>query len=392
MDREFQYMQDIGLPELVETLLAKLLDARSEDPMLVVSQEVLAIRAQALADKLKDQWPSGEHAVLDGELRAMGTLAFNVFDYADSNPNADRLLPFLEAIFVDSGALEGLGCSREKLRLWLLAVRAQYYSSVPFHNFRHVFAVTQTAYAYLQMVDGLQARLGGLDVAALLFSALCHDLGHPGLNNSYQRNKGTPLAIRYNDASVLENYHCSLAFETVKCPDLDILSALKPEQRKHFRDVVIATIMATDVSLHKEQAARLSNLVQKAKEAGKPEGLDLVDWDDKAQRTIVVQNLMMMADISNETKGFNISQKWAPLVIEEFCRQGDLEKKEGLPVMPMCDREKAIVAKEQQGFIKFLCLPLFESNTVLFPQLQVLVDNLRSNAAKWAESEASVDG
>eukprot|EP00756_Hemistasia_phaeocysticola_P064101 Hpha_TRINITY_DN7534_c0_g1::TRINITY_DN7534_c0_g1_i1::g.19039::m.19039/K13761/PDE9; high affinity cGMP-specific 3',5'-cyclic phosphodiesterase 9 len=389
MDKEFQYMQDSGLPELVESLLARLLDARSDDPMLVVSEEALGVRVHALAEKLKEQWPTGEHPVIDGERRALATFDFNVFDFADSNPHADRLLLFLEVIFTASGAIEALGCSPEKLRLWLLAVRAQYSGSVPFHNFRHVFAVTQTAYAMLMNVDGLMARLGGLDVAALLFSTLCHDIGHPGLNNAYQRNKGTALATRYNDASVLENYHCCLAFETLRCPDLNILSALSPEKRKSFRELAIASILATDVSLHKSHYQRLSDLLKKAQEAEKGQGLDLINWNETAERTVVVQNLMMMADISNETKAFSISQRWAPLVIEEFCRQGDLEKKEGLPWIPMCDREKVVAAKEQQGFIKFLCLPLYETALTLFPQLQSLVDSLKSNAAHWAEIEAA---
>ena len=45
-----------------------------------------------------------------------------------------------------------------------------------------------------------------------MVGALVHDVGHPGLNNNYQIMTNSPLAVRYNDRSVLENHHCSLAF------------------------------------------------------------------------------------------------------------------------------------------------------------------------------------
>ena len=52
-----------------------------------------------------------------------------------------------------------------------------------------------------------------LDLLAVLTSALCHDLQHPGYNNSFQCNARTKIALRYNDISVLENYHASIAFQ-----------------------------------------------------------------------------------------------------------------------------------------------------------------------------------
>eukprot|EP01062_Namystynia_karyoxenos_P071374 TRINITY_DN66840_c0_g1_i1.p1 TRINITY_DN66840_c0_g1~~TRINITY_DN66840_c0_g1_i1.p1 ORF type:complete len:431 (+),score=152.30 TRINITY_DN66840_c0_g1_i1:99-1295(+) len=387
LDAEFQYMRDSGLPALMEALLTRVVEARSGDPLLHVLDATLPVRAQAIADTVKKiTWPAD--AANDAECRMLGLFGFNVFDYTADDPHADRLLVFTEAIFEMSGATATLGCGVERLRLWLLAVRFQYTRNVPFHNFRHAFAVTQHCFSILRAVEGLQGRLDPLEVAALLVSCLCHDLGHPGLNNSYQKNAGTPLAVRYNDHSVLEQFHCSLTFETIRCPDLDILCALAPDKRKRFREICIALIMATDVSRHKQHFQQLSSTAA-AKEAeakeqgGQLSGMDLINWDDPAQRLNVLQNLMMMSDISNETRDFSLSQNWAPLVQEEFNLQGDREKKEGLPVLPMMDRDKAVTAKEQQGFIEFLCLPLYESNAKIFPQLQCLVGNLRGNKQKW---------
>jgi high affinity cGMP-specific 3',5'-cyclic phosphodiesterase 9 len=35
-----------------------------------------------------------------------------------------------------------------------------------------------------------------------------HDLDHPGVNNAFQMNALTNLALAYNDMSPLENHHC----------------------------------------------------------------------------------------------------------------------------------------------------------------------------------------
>ncbi len=45
--------------------------------------------------------------------------------------------------------------------------------------------------------------------------------------------------------------------------------------------------------------------------------------------------MLHSADISNPCKPFVICEKWSTLVAEEFARQGDREKKEGLEVSPM---------------------------------------------------------
>lgn len=390
LDAEFQYMRDSGLPAMMEGLLSRLVEERPSDPLAAVAGYALRVRAASIAGQMVGMWPK-EEAATDAERRALATFDFDVFAYAGDDPHADRLLVFADAIFDAAGALDALGCPRERFRLWLTVVREQYDADIPFHTFRHAFAVLQQAFVFLRTAAGLAERLRPLEVAALLFSCLCHDMGHPGQNNAHQVNAETPLAVRYNDQSVLENWHCSLAFETVRCPECDILSALPPERRRQFRQTAVALIMATDVSKHKAHYTALSDtLAAREKEGqGQWSGIQLIDWDDEKQRLMVLQNLMMMADISNETRAFSLSKQWAPLVVEEFCRQGDIEKREKLPFTKMCDREHSTPAGEQPGFIQYLCLPLYEANVRIFPELQCCVDRLRANKESWAAEAAS---
>jgi cGMP-inhibited 3',5'-cyclic phosphodiesterase A len=48
---------------------------------------------------------------------------------------------------------------------------------------------------------------------AILTAAGVHDFEHPGVNNVFLQKMQDPIAIRYNDLSVLENHHIAAAFE-----------------------------------------------------------------------------------------------------------------------------------------------------------------------------------
>ena len=71
------------------------------------------------------------------------------------------------------------------------------------------------------------------DVFGLLVGAICHDIGHPGKNNTFQVNAQTDYALTYNDISVLESYHAAQTFRIVASnTNADIFSRMSASQRK----------------------------------------------------------------------------------------------------------------------------------------------------------------
>lgn len=136
------------------------------------------------------------------------------------------------------------------------------YNANPFHNFRHAFRVSHVAFLFVARSDLRGRALRDLDVLALLFSAICHDLEHPGLTNAYQVNTKHRLALVYNDQSVLENHHCATAFRVVERPECDILRGLPKGDYKLFRKLVVAAILATDMTAHKGIVAVVSARVE----------------------------------------------------------------------------------------------------------------------------------
>jgi 3'5'-cyclic nucleotide phosphodiesterase len=69
-------------------------------------------------------------------------------------------------------------------------------------------------------------------VVYLTLSSIGYDI--VGLNNVYQVAAGTKLALRYNDASPLENHHAAMAWALLRRHDSDILTALTPTEKVNF--------------------------------------------------------------------------------------------------------------------------------------------------------------
>ena len=76
-------------------------------------------------------------------------------------------------------------------------------------------------------------------------------------------------------------------------------------------------------------------------------------------------------------KPLPIYLKWADRVLAEFWQQGDEERRRGLPLSMMCDRNGANVAKSQLGFINFIVRPFMTELSPLLPPvwMQRLADN-----------------
>jgi hypothetical protein len=52
-----------------------------------------------------------------------------------------------------------------------------------------------------------------IDILSYIVAAACHDIGHPGMGNIFLIETKDAIALRYNDISVLENFHIASTFE-----------------------------------------------------------------------------------------------------------------------------------------------------------------------------------
>lgn len=277
----------------------------------------------------------------------------------------------------------------EVLCNFLRLVEADYSADNPYHNSTHAADVMQTAFALLRM-GGDKFSSSPLDNFSILIAAACHDMGHPGRNNSYQVHSRSDLAIIYNDASVLENMHAARAFRLLNVPpedemQCDILFGLQPSQKDAFRANVIHGILATDVTQH---FAKLAQLKAKISSHGVDNPTKLYINIEGRSVPLVLLFLLHAADISNPAKAAPIFMEWCDRCLEEFFVQGDAEKQEGLPVSPMCDRDLTVRSDSQLGFIKFIVRPMYVLMSDLMPRVvDEVLPVLESNLRYWEDEK-----
>jgi hypothetical protein len=238
------------------------------------------------------------------------------------------------------------------------------------------------------MIEDIE--LDNIDILTFITSAIVHDYKHTGQTNSYHINKQTDLALNYNDNSVLENYHISEAFKVLKNPNCDILSNYTKSEIKLIRRRIVDMILATDMAFHTRIYTSMKLKVEKLIEQGNiyqlVKGLDSATAKFDAKQEILNYTLHA-ADLSHNVKGFEITQKWTSLVMNEFWEQGDLERNEDLPISFNCDRYTANVPKGQISFLNGIIIPTFQLLADIFPKVEFFVNNAKTNLEKWNEME-----
>jgi hypothetical protein len=243
---------------------------------------------------------------------------------------------------------------------------ASHYNANPFHNFRHAFMVCHVSWLFLAEAPGLRARrLQELDCLALLIAALCHDLEHPGTTNAFQVNTASALAVRYNDASVLENHHAAVCFGVLA--RTRVLASLAPADFKALRRAVVTAILATDMSAHKtllasvsaraaaaaaaagsDGGASTSSPTPSAEQGGGAAGFDAHSTDD---RLLLISFLLHSADLCNPLLPPAMSRRIAADLSREFGKQAETERAAGMPVTVMLASDEVAKAKLEIGFI-----------------------------------------
>ncbi|KAK3531195.1 hypothetical protein QTP70_015138 [Hemibagrus guttatus] len=284
----------------------------------------------------------------------------------------NEMLSCLEYMYHDLGLVKEFNMNPITLKRWLLAIQENYRSN-PFHNFRHCFCVSQMMYGMIHLCN-LQEKLTLTDLGILMTAAVCHDLDHPGYNNTYQINARTELAVRYNDISPLENHHCAVAFQILALPECNIFANVDSEAFKQIRQAIITLILATDMARHGEILDSFKHKV------------DNFDFTNEEHVTCLKMVLIKCCDISNEVRPTEVAEPWVDCLLEEYFMQSDREKSEGLPVAPFMDRDKVTKPTAQIGFIKFVLIPMFETVMKLFPQIEeIMVQPLRDSRDHYEE-------
>jgi hypothetical protein len=320
----------------------------------------LGISAKSLMKRLGVEWHF-DPVELERTLKSNHASDMNAFCLT-----ARALLsPFLNNVL--------LGVSPDVLSGFAKAM-SDAYLDVPFHRGDHAAMVCHHA-SVLMELTGVRKQLGGLDRFAVLIAALGHDVNHFGRSNNFLMDTKHELSLRYNDQSVLENFHASKTFELIRSSNqTNILVTLSKRDEKRFRSRVIQLILATDSSQHFQHLSELRmRLMGSTQIFQDPEVME-------SDRRIGMTSVLNAADIGFFSMPLDVHMSWMERLAEEMAQQGDNERALNMSISPMCDRSSQDLPGMALGMMKLLVMPLF-----------VEISNLSKKANPSDEAEREMD-
>lgn len=370
-----------------------LLDGENKDPGVITEEEEL---------RSHDGDSGGDLSAQQAMVTNTG-LSLELLDSWNLNPlELDKARNHAAMMYFVGPHNHGIAFDSATMVSFLQSVEAGYLKTSPYHNWFHAIDATHGVYRLMQLFIA-DAFMSNLERFGLLISAVCHDIGHPGLNNSFLVETSHELALRYNDKSPLENMHCARLFEFVTMPKCNIFANLSKAQFHEIRKVCIEAILHTDNAQHFSMIKEVQMIYEvnseildigrecyfaDSREFPTREATETYRQPDT--RKLLLKLVLHVADVSNSTKPFRICRIWASQVLEEFFMQGDKEKKQGVPVQALNDREKVNRAFSQIGFIEFLVSPLLFAVVKVLPpiepQVEQMIQNVKTWHSQWLES------
>uniref|UniRef100_A0A7S2G8J2 PDEase domain-containing protein n=1 Tax=Octactis speculum TaxID=3111310 RepID=A0A7S2G8J2_9STRA len=312
---------------------------------------------------------------------------FNVFEILDTSP--ERPLVFLGyALFSNSTLLTDFDINEQVLCAFLQEVDEGYPDN-PYHNKLHGCDVAQTMYYFINQ-SNIYSSLEAWQRLSAITAALVHDLGHFGYMNPFLLKTNHELAIRYHYKSPLESMHLAKAFHILAKPKCNFLSSVVQKDVDAIRGLMTEMILATDNSAHQTNLTEFQIMVEQG----------AVDMGNEGNVDKVLMMTLHAADISNPAKEWTYYNKWSDLILDEFQAQGDYERAKGMPISPLCDRDKMKTIKDkafgQMFFIHLLVQPVYEALSEFHDALSgsngppnncfiEAMKHIHSNFSKWKD-------
>ena len=235
----------------------------------------------------------------------------------------------------------------EQLHEYVSGIAALYRGN-PFHNFEHASHVTMSVVKLLSRIvapsdldfeDGRAASStlhdhtygitsDPLTQFACVVSALIHDADHPGVPNMQLIKEHSVLASYYKSKSIAEQNSVDLCWDMLqdaRFQDLRAAIYTNESERKRFRQLIVNSVMATDI-MDKDLKALRNARWDKAfaaesipVEVGDNQSLRDRDTANKNRKaTIVIEHLIQASDVAHTMQHWHIYRKWNQRLYEEM--------------------------------------------------------------------------
>jgi hypothetical protein len=144
---------------------------------------------------------------------------------------------------------------------------------------------------------------------AVVFAALIHDMDHGGVSNSQLVRENNDFAKKYNGRSIWEQHAFDIAWSQLMQPEFEELReciCADESELKHFRQVVINSVLATDF-----MDEQLVALGKERWEKSFGEEADANKKNLNLKASIVVTLVMQASDSFHAIQHWQLFQKWS---------------------------------------------------------------------------------
>jgi len=310
---------------------------------------------------------------LPDKLRVLEPLASTV-----TSPAFDvELFPKNEQFRILIFFFEDLGLLNEyKIQLGtilrLLKAISSSYPNIPFHSWNNAIEVTQ--FIYTQIKTGrLNGSFTKLEIMALLFSSICHDMAHTQKCLTMIHKSKIPLSNVFRDQPLLETFHCQAAILAVSKPNCNILSNLSIKQLNDYWIIVKEIIMSTDKSLH-------SKIIDDVKLRMQGEPIDLSNTQN---RLSIMKLLLKAANACRAAKPFEVSHSWGDKVFSEAREK--LSKSNPTQSRQILDSMSDLDNNGRAAYCNNYAEPIFETLCAAIPVLKPIETQYRENMKMWKQ-------
>ncbi|CAB9499168.1 Receptor-type guanylate cyclase gcy [Seminavis robusta] len=282
----------------------------------------------------------------------------------------------------------------EQLRELITRI-ANEYNDNPFHNFAHASYVVMAVQKYMnRIVAASEVDVGEdeerhrsstmaaihdhtygitsdpLTQFACLFSALIHDVDHPGVPNGQLIKEDERIASRYKNRSVAEQKSLDISWLILMESDFDELRSTvchNSRELRRFRELVVNSVMATDLGDAELKALRNArwekafatmdistthtgreSFSNNDEENPRPVRKSREATNRKA--TIVIEHLIQAADVAHMSQHWHIYRKWNERLFREMYKAFREDRSDTNPA--------DFWYKGELGFIDYYVVPL----------------------------------
>ena len=261
---------------------------------------------------------------------------------------------------------------------FIRTVQSFYRSDNPFHNALHAADVMQTTHLYLCQRD-VKENFSDVELFALLFAAMCIDVGHLGVNNQFLIKTRHPISTLYSDNSPMEAMHAALAFCILEDPECNFLSVSKVWDRdkdQDFRYLTTNFIFNSDHLRHSELKENVNEILSN----GKVTDQNILE---------LLSAILHAADISYLSKPRHIFLEWSFRMMAENYRQGEAEDEfarayradhsdveidpeaRWLQISSLCDKDKSIGTELIRQMMELVVVPFLTVIRSVLPSIWI---------------------